>query len=166
MAMTAQLEVSRGKSIAELGRDALWFALHTLFAVLILALVWGAITLSHPDPASASPRILATALALLVPMVGGFILARIGSASPSTAVAPYVWISGLLCFAAVSVWVLDLPTGPGLCEACGPVEKLVRTFFEIDRGSGLMSGDGPLVGAWVPLSMIGYAAGAALGLEI
>jgi hypothetical protein len=28
-----------------------------------------------------------------------------------------------------------------------------------------MGGDGLLVGSWAPLSMIGYAVGAALGLE-
>jgi len=166
MAMTAQLEVSQGKSVADLGRDALWFALHTLFAVCILALVWSAITLSHPDPASASPRILATALAFLVPLVGGFTVARIWPTSPSTGVAPYVWICGLLFFAAVCVWVLDLPTGPGLCETCGAIEKLSRTIFDINHGSGLMSGDGLLIGAWVPLCLFGYAAGAALGLEV
>jgi hypothetical protein len=172
MAMTRQLEVSQGKSVAELGRDALWFTLHTLLAVVILAAVLGAVTLSHPDPASASPKALASALALFVPLVFGFILARIWPASqldgqlndPRAEVARYVWIAGILFFAAVCVSVLDLPTGPGLCETCGAVEKLQRTFFSIDNGSGLMSGEGLLVGVWVPLSMFGYAAGAALGL--
>ena len=169
MAMTGQpeeLEVSQGKSIGELGRDALWFGLHTLLAVLLLALVWGIITLTQPDPDATSPKVFATALAFLVPMVGGFIIARILRNRSQAQVARYIWISGLLFFAAVCVWVLDLPTGPGLCEACGPVEKLWRTFFAIDNGSGLMGGDGLLVGAWVPLSMLGYAAGAALGLEV
>jgi len=76
-----------------------------------------------------------------------------------------VWISGLLTFCIVCVWVLDLPTGPGLCENCGAVEKLYRTFFDIDHGSGLMAGDGLLVGTWIPLSMIGYAIGAKIGLD-
>jgi len=65
----------------------------------------------------------------------------------------------------VCVWVLGLPTGNGLCENCGPVEKLWRTFFTFDHGSGLMGGDGVLVGAWIPLSMISYAIGAKLALE-
>jgi len=159
---SVQLDAAQGKCIGELGREALWFGVHTLLAVFILALVWGVITLSQPNPNSASSKVYATALAFLVPMVGGFIIARIHS----NPVARYVWISGLLLFGAVCVWVLDLPTGPGLCETCGPVEKLWRTFFVIDHGSGLMGGDGLLVGAWVPLSMLGYAAGAALGLEV
>jgi hypothetical protein len=157
-----ELELAQGKSMAELVSDALWFLLHTLFAVLIFAVVWAVFTLNHPDPESATPKVLATALAFLVPMVGGFIIARM----QRNPVAAYVWISGLLLFAAVCVWVLDLPTGPGLCEACGAIEKLRRTFFTISDGSGLMGGDGLLVGTWIPLSMLGYAAGAAFGLEV
>jgi hypothetical protein len=169
MAMTRQheeLEASQNKSIADLGSDALWFVLHSLFAVLIFAVVWGVITVSHPDPGSDSPKIFATALAFLIPMVGGFLIVRIQRNTQHVEVARYVWISALLLFAAVCVWVLDLPTGPGLCETCGPIEKLTRTFFSINNGSGLMGEDGLLVGAWVPLSMLGYAAGAALGLKV
>ena len=79
-------------------------------------------------------------------------------------IAPYTWISGLVIFSIVCVWVLDLPTGKGLCENCGAVEKLWRTFFDVQHGSGLMGGDGLLIGAWLPLSMIGYSIGARLGL--
>jgi hypothetical protein len=151
----------RDRSAGELAGEALWFALHTLLAVVLLAVVLGLMTLAHPDPDSASPKIFATALAFLAPLIGGFVVARIW---PNPA-ARYVWISGLLLFSAVSVWVLDLPTGNGLCEGCGATEKLWRTFFSIRHGSGLMGGDGLLAGAWAPLSMIGYAIGAARGLE-
>jgi hypothetical protein len=151
----------RDRSAGELAEEALWFALHTLLAVVLLGVVLVAITLAHPDPGSASPKLLATALAFLAPLAGGYLVALIWP-NPS---ACYVWISGLLLFGAVSVWVLDLPTGNGLCEGCGATEKLWRTFFSIHHGSGLMGGDGLLVGAWAPLSMIGYAAGAALGLQ-
>ncbi len=161
-----EFEVSQGKSIAELGWDALWFGIHTCAAVLVLFLVWAVMTLSHPDAASQSPKILATALAFLAPMVAGFFVARTGPREERNQVAPYIWISALLFFAAVCVWVIDLPTGPGLCETCGAVERLWRTFFDINHGSGLMGGDGLLVGCWVPLSMLGYAAGAAIGLEV
>jgi hypothetical protein len=60
--------------------------------------------------------------------------------------------------------VLDLPTGTGLCEKCLAFDKLYRTFFDISHGSGLMGGDGLLVGTWIPLSMIGYSVGARFGL--
>jgi len=119
------------------------------------------ITLTHPNPDSVLPRIYATALAFLTPMLAGFLLAYIW---PNPA-ARYVWISGLLLFCAVSVWVLDLPTGQGLCEGCGATQKLWRTFFDIRHGSGLMGGDGLLVGTWTPISMIGYSVGANLGLK-
>ncbi len=63
----------------------------------------------------------------------------------------------------VCVWVLDLPTGNGLCNDCGAFDKLWRTFFSIDHNSGLMAGDGLLIGTWTPLAMIGYAVGAKFG---
>lgn len=66
----------------------------------------------------------------------------------------------------MSVWVLDLPTGPGLCEACGAGEKIWRTLFSVTNGSGLLGEDGLLLGAWAPLSMMGYAVGAAIGFKI
>jgi hypothetical protein len=139
----------------------MWFALHTLLAVFILAVIVAVIALTRPSIDNNGPKILCTVLALLVPMVVGFVIAK---ARPDP-VAGYVWISGLITFSIVCVWVLDLPTGPGLCENCGAVEKLYRTFFDINHGSGLMGGDGLLVGTWIPLSMIGYAMGAKLGLD-
>jgi hypothetical protein len=166
MASTRELEVSPDKSIADLGSDALWFAIHTLLAIFILALVWAAITLTRPDPDSAIPKIFATALAFLVPMVGGFLIVRTQRNPQHAEVARYVWLSGLLLFGAVCVWVIDLPTGPGLCETCGQFEKLWRTFFDLNQGSGLMDGDGLLAGVWAPLSLFGYAAGARLSLKV
>jgi hypothetical protein len=118
-------------------------------------------TMNHPDPDALNPKLLATVLAFIVPMVGGFLIAR----HQQNDIAGYVWISGVVVFAVVCVWVLDLPTGNGLCENCGAVDKLWRTFFSIQNGSGLMAGDGLLAGTWIPLSMIGYAVGARFGLD-
>ena len=115
----------------------------------------------HPDPESITPKLAGTVLAFVVPMVGGFVIAR----GQNDSIARHTWISGLLLFSVVCVWVLDLPTGNGLCEHCGAVDKLWRTFFDINHGSGLMAGDGLLIGTWVPLSMIGYAAGALFALS-
>ena len=154
-------EITRDKSVGELGREAVWFFTHTVLAVLVLALVLGCMSLAHPDSEASAPKLLATVLALFVPMVAGFLLARLHR----NEIARYVWISGLLLFSVICVFVLDLPTGNGLCEHCGAIEKLWRTFFSIDRGSGLMGGDGLLIGAWLPLSMIGYAVGSQFGLE-
>jgi hypothetical protein len=159
--MAEALTNSQDKTAGDLGREALWFTIHTLLAVLILAVVVALFALSHPAVDDNGPKLLCTALALLVPMAGAFIIAKIRHDT----VAGNVWIAGLLTFSIICVWVLDLPTGPGLCEKCGAVEKLYRTFFDINHGSGLMGGDGLLVGTWVPLSMIGYAIGAKLGLD-
>jgi hypothetical protein len=159
--MPNQRDISHDKTMGDLGREAVWFLTHTLTAFILLAIVIGVMSLNHPDPDSASPKMLGTLLAFLVPVVGGFLLARIHRND----VAGYVWISGLVIFSIVCVWVLDLPTGNGLCENCGAGEKLWRTFFSFTHGSGLMGGDGLLVGAWIPLSMIGYAIGAKLALD-
>jgi hypothetical protein len=159
--MMTDHDISRDKSVADLGRESLWFLAHTLLAVILFAVVLTVISLNHPDPDSIRPKLLATILVFLVPTIGGFIIARI----QQNHVARYVWISGVILFSIVCVWVLDLPTGNGLCESCGAIEKLWRTFFTFNHGSGLMGGDGLLVGAWIPLSMIGYAMGASLGLK-
>ena len=159
--MAYERDISRDKTPGDLAREALWFLTHTFIAFVLLAIVLGTMSLNHPDPDSTSPKLLGTLLALLAPMVGGFLLARIHHNN----VAIYTWISGLVIFSVVCVWVLDLPTGNGLCESCGAFEKLWRTFFTFSHGSGLMAGDGLLVGAWIPLSMIGYAIGAKFALK-
>lgn len=159
--MAEQFVNSSDKSAGDLGREAIWFTAHTLVAVFILAVVLAAGALLHPSLDATDPKIVGTILAFVVPMLGGFIVAKV---KPNP-VAGFIWISGLLMFSIVCVWVLDLPTGPGLCENCGAVEKLYRTFFDINHGSGLMGGDGLLVGTWIPLSMIGYSVGANLGLN-
>jgi hypothetical protein len=149
-------DTSQDKSFGDLGHEALWFLAHTLIAYVLLVITIGVMTLNHPDPDSPIPKLIGTLLALLVPMLGGFLLTRV---HPND-IARYTWISGLVIFSIVCVWVLDLPTGNGLCENCGAAEKLWRTFFSISHGSGLMAGDGLMIGTWIPLSMIGYAIGA------
>jgi hypothetical protein len=156
--MTDQRDISQDKTMGDLGHEALWFLAHTLIAVILLAIVIGSMSLNHPDPDSSTPKLLATILAFLAPMIGGFLLARIHQNN----VAAYVWASGVAFFSMVCVWVLDLPTGNGLCESCGASEKLWRTFFTFSQGSGLIGGDGLLIGAWIPLAMIGYSIGAKL----
>jgi len=154
--MIDNTDTAQNKSLADLSREAFWFCMHTLLAVAVLALVVVAITLAHPNPDALAPKLIGTVLAFLVPLLCGFLIAR----SQQSHIARHVWISGLLTLSVVSVWVLDLPTGNGLCEKCGAVEKLWRTFFDINHGSGLMGGDGLLIGTWIPLAMIGYALGA------
>jgi hypothetical protein len=159
--MTDDFDLSPGKTAGDLTREALWFFIHTVMAVLVLAMVVFGFYLGQAEIDQESPKIYCTILALIVPMIVGYFVSK----SHQDRTAKYVWISGLVTFSIVCVWVLDLPTGNGLCEKCGAVEKLTRTFFNINHGSGLMGGDGLLVGTWIPLSMIGYAIGAAFGLD-
>ncbi len=161
--MPAEFDSPQSKTAGDLGREAISFIIHTLLAVLFLALVVFGIGLTNPDPDAALPKIIGTILAFLVPMIAGFVIVRIQPAHE----AKHVWVSGLVFFALVCVWVLDLPTGNGRCEACAddPIQKLQRTFFSIHNGSGLMNGDGLLVGTWIPLAMIGYAIGAAFAFD-
>jgi len=160
--MTNDRDISHDKTLGDLGREALWFLTHTLIAFVLLAIVIGVMSLNHPDPDASAPKMLGTVLALIFPMIGSFILARVHHND----IAGYTWISGLVIFSIVCVWVLDLPIGNGLCENCGAVEKLWRTFFTFSHGSGLMGGDGLFVGAWIPLSMIGYSIGVKFAPEV
>lgn len=145
--------------------ELLWFMLHSMAALAVLIGVVAALTLARPDPASVAIKASATALALAVPMLAAFVMARVWSRRPWVGAGRFVWVSGLLVLSAAAVWVYALPTGPGLCAGCNSWEKLWRTFFTVRGGSGLMNGDGLLVGCWVPLATLGYSAGAALGLR-
>jgi uncharacterized membrane protein YhaH (DUF805 family) len=158
--MSEEFEISQGKSIGELGREAFWFAGHTLIAVVTLLVMMAVFALAGASADSPNPKYLGTALAFAIPALVGFLVAK-----RTNEIARYVWISGLLFFAFVCVWVIDLPTGPGLCEHCGLIERLYRTFFDITHGSGLMGGDGLFIGCWIPLSLIGYALGAKFSLD-
>ncbi len=158
--MTEQLDVYQGKSIGDLGREAIWFLVHTIIAILVVVLIVLVGTALHADPDAVNPKVIATVLSFLLAMLVGLAIAK----ARHDYVARYVWISGLLFFAIMCVWVLGLPTGNGLCEHCMAMDKLTRTFFSIQNGSGLLGGRGLLLGCWIPLALVGYAVGAQLGL--
>jgi FtsH-binding integral membrane protein len=159
--MAVKQDISRDKTMGDLTREAFLFLTHTLVALLLLAIVIGVMSLNNPDPDSTTPKLLATILAFVVPLIGSFLLARIHRSS----IATYTWISAVVFFSIICIRVLDLPTGNGLCESCTSVEKIWRTFFTFSHGSGLMGGDGLLIGAWIPLSLIGYAIGAKIAIK-
>ncbi|AFL88272.1 hypothetical protein Terro_2352 [Terriglobus roseus DSM 18391] len=152
------VEIRGNKTTNDLLREAGWFALHSLLAVVVLIAIlagfWGA----HVDPDAATPKMLCTILAFVIPGLAAYGIMR----THPDGIAGYVWISGALFFGVVCVYVLDLPTGPGLCEHCTLIERLYRTFFSITHNSGMLGGDGVLIGAWIPLSIIGYSVGARL----
>ena len=74
--MAIKQDITQGKSLGDLGREAFWFITHTLLAVLLLALMLAGVWMSHPDPDSTTPKLLGTVLAFVVPMIGGFIVAK------------------------------------------------------------------------------------------
>ncbi len=161
--MAEEFEYSQGKSAGLLGHEALWYFLHTCFALLTLIIMIVLFGLVGTDANASGPKLFATLLAFVLPLVVGFIVAK----RQHDEIATYVWISGLLIFAVACVWVIDLPTGNGLCDDCAGhiFYRLQRTFFSIEHGSGLLAGNGLAIGTWVPLSMFGYAIGARLALN-
>jgi hypothetical protein len=76
-----------------------------------------------------------------------------------------VWLLGLIWFLIISLWILDMPTGPAACFQCGAVDKLTRTFFSLPSPSGLIDDDGPFIATWPAAALVGYAIGAKLALR-
>jgi hypothetical protein len=77
-------------------------------------------------------------------------------------IAPHIWLAGIIWLLFLSLWLLDLPTGPNACNQCAPTEKLVRSFFSYPNPSGLIDDNGPFFGTWPAIATIGYAVGAGL----
>jgi hypothetical protein len=146
-------EKSGGKTPGELLAESLWFFTHLLFALGVYIAMVAVVYLLQPQP-SYTLILIGTGLAFLLPAIAGFIIQRF---RPDR-IARHVWVFGLVYFCAICVYVLDLPTGPGLCDHCGAWEKVIRTVITFD--SGLMESNGDLVGSWPALAWIGYAIGA------
>jgi hypothetical protein len=79
--------------------------------------------------------------------------------------APLVCLIGLICVLIISLWILDMPTGPNQCFQCDATEKLTRTFFSLPKPSGLIDNDGPFLCTWPAAAFLGYAIGAGLALK-
>lgn len=77
--MMEDFDASHGKTAGDLRREAVWFTLHSLFAVLVLLATVIAFWIAHTDPDSSNPKILATALAFLLPLIAGFIINRVST---------------------------------------------------------------------------------------
>jgi hypothetical protein len=142
----------------KLSRQALSFALHTFLALAAWLLMMLAGYALNPVAVSQAIVLL---LSILVPLIAGNIIARI---HPDE-MAMHVWLVGLIWLLIVSLWVLDMPTGPNECYQCGATEKLTRTFFSLPGPSGLIDDNGPFFGTWPAAAMAGYALGARLALK-
>jgi hypothetical protein len=145
-------------SESKLSRQAVWFFVHTILALgAWIALMLAGYAL---NPAGV-PQIAILALSIAVPLVVGLIVTRIRQDE----IAASVWLIGLIWILIISLWVLDMPTGPNACFQCGAMEKITRTFFSLPSASGLIDNDGPFLGTWPAAALIGYSIGAKLGLR-
>src|SRR5579863_5118280 len=156
--MPILLQADEDDGTDKLSRQALSFALHTILAVS----AWLLLTLGAYDlnPVSVSQAIVLV-LSSVVPLIAGNFVARLRPDEMAT----HVWLVGLIWLLIVSLWVLDMPTGPNECFQCGAAEKLTRTFFSLPKPSGLIDDDGPFLGTWPAAALLGYAVGARLTLK-
>jgi phosphoglycerol transferase MdoB-like AlkP superfamily enzyme len=156
--MQTMMHADDAKSSSKLSRQAVSFFAHTLLALgawLVLMLVGYAL-----NPAGAS-QFLILILSLLIPLLVGNIVTRFRQDE----MAALVWLVGVIWVLIISLWILDMPTGPNACFQCDATEKLSRTFFSLPKPSGLIDDDGPILGTWPAAALIGYAIGAQLALK-
>ncbi|HWG21475.1 MAG TPA: hypothetical protein VG225_13175 [Terracidiphilus sp.] len=143
---------------SKLFRQALLFFMHMAIALG----AWVALMLAGYalNPASVSQMVI-LGLSILVPLIVGALVAR---AKPNE-MAAQVWLAGLIWLLIISLWILDMPTGPNACFQCGATEKLTRTLFGLPVPSGLIDDNGPFFGTWPAAALFGYAIGARLSLR-
>lgn len=146
------------KGNSKLSRQALAFFMHTGLALgswAVLMVVGYAL-----NPARISQAIILV-LSVAVPLGVGVLVTRYRQDEMATV----IWLVGLIWVLIISLWVLDMPTGPNECFQCDATEKLSRTFFSLPKPSGLIDNDGPFLGTWPAAALLGYAIGARLGLR-
>jgi hypothetical protein len=141
-----------------LGGQALWFLIHTVIALAAwLALMMLGYAMNPP----AVSQTFILILSMFVPLVVGHFVARL---HPDD-MAASVWLLGLIWLLIISLWILDMPTGPNQCFQCDATDKLTRTFFSIPKPSGLIDDDGPFIGTWPAAALLGYSIGAWLAIR-
>ena len=134
------------------------FSLHIVLALgTWFALMLVGYALNPPEVS----QFLILLLSFLVPLGVGNLIIRF----KQDEMAPLVWLIGLIWLLIISLWILDMPTGPNECFQCDATEKLTRTFFSLPKPSGLIDNDGPFICTWPAAALIGYAIGARLGLK-
>jgi len=143
---------------AKLSRQAGSFLLHTFLAFgSWAALMCVGYALNPPG----IPQWGVLAASFAVPMLVGLAVTKVRQDE----MAIPIWLVGLMWLLIISLWVLDMPTGPNACFQCGATDKLTRTFFSLPSPSGLLDDDGPFLGTWPAAALIGYAVGAKLVLK-
>lgn len=147
-----------GENGEKLSRQAASFFLHTMLALgswLSLMLAGYAL-----NPANVSQTLILL-LSISVPLVTGNVFTRFSKDD----MPAHVWLLGLIWIFVISLWVLDMPTGPNACFECGATEKLMRTFFSFPKPSGLIDDNGPFLGTWPAAALAGYSLGARLTMH-
>lgn len=141
-----------------LGQQAIVFFLHMVFALG----AWVAMMLAgYAINPSTVPQVLVLALSILVPLVAGNLIARFKPDEMAT----HIWLAGIIWLLIISLWILDMPTGPNACFDCTATEKLTRTLFSFPRPSGLIDNNGPFFGTWPAAALFGYAMGAKIAFS-
>ena len=143
---------------SKLSEQMIRFTLHTLVA---LAIWVGLMMAGYALNPLAVPQPLILFASLLVPLIIGHIINRFRQDD----MAPLVWLIGLIWLLIISLWILDMPTGPNECYKCEAGEKLIRTFFSFPMPSGLIDDDGPFIGTWPDAALLVYSIGARLALK-
>jgi hypothetical protein len=154
MAMIEEKEQVTIKPLSQ----ALWFVLHSILA---LAVWFGMMMAGYALNPPGVSQTLILIVSIFVPLVVGHFIARF---HPDE-VGPSVWLLGLIWMLIVSIWVLDLPTGPNHCFDCDATEKLTRTFFSYPKPGGLIDDDGPFLATWPAAALLGYSIGAWLAVR-
>jgi len=156
--MQPVLHADEEKSSAKLTEQAVSFLVHTLLALgSWLVLMLAGYALNPPFV----PQFFILVASILVPFAAGFLITRFRQDEMAT----LVWLIGLIWVLIVSLWILDMPTGPNECFQCDATEKLSRTFFSLPKPSGLIDNNGPIFGTWPAAALIGYAIGARFALR-
>jgi len=156
--MQSMMETEEDRSDSKLTRQAVSFFVNTLLALgSWLGLMFLGYALNPPGVS----QTLILVFSMLVPFVVGNIITRFRQDEMAT----LVWLVGLIWVLIISLWILDMPTGPNACFQCDASEKLTRTFFSLPKPSGLIDNDGPFLGTWPAAALVGYSIGARLALR-
>lgn len=156
--MQSMLSTDEEQGTSKLTGQAVWFFVHTLLALGS----WACLMLAgYALSPQGVPQLFILLLSMLVPLIAGNIVNRFRQDEMAT----LVWLIGLIWVLIISLWILDMPTGPNECFQCDATEKLTRTFFSLPKPSGLIDDDGPILGTWPAAALVGYAIGARLALK-
>lgn len=110
---------------------------------------------------SSVPQTAILLISVVVPLVAGYVIAR----RWPDEMAGHVWLAGLIWILIVSLWILDMRTGPNQCDHCSATEKLSRSLFSFPRPSGLLDDNGPFLCTWPAAALFGYSIGARLAMR-